>query len=67
MLIWYFMTAFCFTDGQAFKIAGWFPDGTERLKDSDIDALLSGRIAETRAEWDRPVSENIGLDLHLSS
>lgn len=66
LLICYFRTAFCFWEGQAYKIAGWFPDGTGALKDSGIDDLLSKRIQETRAEWDRPVSDNSELDCRLS-
>jgi hypothetical protein len=53
-LVLYFSTAFCFKDGQAYKIFGWFPDGSGPLKDPDIDRLLFKRIQETRAEWDRP-------------
>jgi hypothetical protein len=54
LLVRYFSTAFCFADGQAYKIFGWFPDGTGALQDSGIDALLLKRIDETRAEWDKP-------------
>jgi hypothetical protein len=53
VLVRYFSEAFCFREGQACKIFGWFPDGTGTLKDSDLDSLLSGRIQETRAEWDQ--------------
>jgi len=56
----YFSAAFCFADGQAYKIFGWFPDGTGALTDSGIDCLLSQRIRETRAEWDKPDSDNAG-------
>jgi hypothetical protein len=66
LLILYFRTAFCFSDGQGYKISGWFPDGTGALTDSGIDDLLFKRIQETRAEWDRPVSDNSELDCHLS-
>jgi nicotinamide riboside kinase len=52
VLVRYFSEAFCFQEGQAYKIFGWFLDGTGALKDSDIDSLLSGRIQETRAHWD---------------
>jgi hypothetical protein len=51
LLVRYFSTAFYFTEGQGYKIFGWFPDGTGALKDSDIDSLLSKRIQETRTAW----------------
>jgi hypothetical protein len=54
LLVRYFSAAFCFTEGQGYKIFGWFPDDTGALKDSDIDGLLFRRIQETRAEWDKP-------------
>jgi hypothetical protein len=54
LLVRYFSTAFCFTEGQGYKIFGWFPDGTGALQDSGIDSLLFKRIQETRAEWDKP-------------
>jgi hypothetical protein len=54
LLVRYFSTAFCFTEGQAYKIFGWFPDGTGALQDSGIDALLLQRIHEARGEWDKP-------------
>ena len=54
LLVRYFSAAFCFTEGQAYKIFSWFPDGTGALKDSAIDSLLCKRIEETRAEWDKP-------------
>jgi hypothetical protein len=53
LLVRYFSTAFCFTEGQGYKIFGWFPDGTGALTDSDIDSLLSRRIQETRTAWDK--------------
>ncbi len=53
VLVRYFTEAFCFRDGQGYKIFGWFPDGTGALKDADIDSLLAGRIQETRAAWDK--------------
>jgi hypothetical protein len=53
VLVRYFTEAFCFQEGQGYKIFGWFPDGTGALKDSDVDGLLGGRIQETRAEWDK--------------
>ena len=67
VLFLYFSKAFCFAEGQGYKIFGWFPDGTGALKDAGIDDLLLKRIQETRAEWDKPVSENIELDFHLKS
>ena len=54
LLVRYFSTAFCFIEGQGYKIFGWFPDGTGSLSDSGIDSLLQKRIQETRAAWDRP-------------
>jgi hypothetical protein len=54
LLVRYFSTAFCFTEGQAYKIFGWFPDGTGALSDSGIDRLLFKRIEEARTEWDKP-------------
>jgi hypothetical protein len=54
-LVQYFSEAFCFSDGQAFPIFGWLPDGTGSLKDSEIDYLMTRRIQQTRAEW-----ENLG-------
>jgi len=67
LLVRYFSTAFCFTDGQGYKIFGWFPDGTGALNDSGIDALLFKRIQETRACWDKPVSDNVELELQPKS
>jgi hypothetical protein len=52
VLVRYFSAAFCFQEGQGYKIFGWFPDGTGTLKDADIDSLLSRPIQETRAQWD---------------
>ncbi len=54
LLVRYFSTAFCFTEGQGYKIFGWFPDGTGALRDADLDSLLSKRIQGSRAEWDKP-------------
>src|ERR1700722_9479428 len=54
LLVRYFSTAFCFTEGQAYKIFGWSPDDSGALKDSDIDNLLCKRIDETRSEWGKP-------------
>ena len=67
LLVRYFSTAFCFTEGQAYKIFGWFPDGTGALKDLDIDGLLFKRIQETRPQWDKSVSENVELDFRVRS
>ena len=50
----YFSEAFCFTNGQGYKIFGWFPDGTGALDDAALDSLLARRIQETRAAWDKP-------------
>ncbi len=61
-LVRYFSTAFCFTEGQAYKIFSWFPDGTGALQDKDIDNLLFKRIQETRPSWDSPVSDKDELD-----
>src|SRR5262249_55147793 len=49
----YFAEAFCFTNGQAYKIFGWLPDGTGALADAALDRLLAARIQETRAAWDK--------------
>jgi hypothetical protein len=51
-LVRYFTEAFCFTEGQAYPIFGWLPDGTGQLKDVDLDYLLAKRIGQTRAAWD---------------
>jgi hypothetical protein len=67
LLVRYFSTAFCFTEGQGYKIFGWFPDGTGALKDSGIDSLLFERIQETRAKWDDSVSENVEIDFQLKN
>jgi hypothetical protein len=64
LLVRYFSTAFCFTEGQGYKIFGWFPDGSGALKDLGIDSLLFKRIQETRAEWDKPDSDIIAIDSH---
>src|SRR5258708_3649601 len=53
LLVQYFSEAFWFSDGQAYPIFGWLPDGTGELKDSDIDYLLTKRIHQTRGEWDK--------------
>ena len=52
ILVRIFSEAFCFTDGQAYKIFSWFPDGTGSLKDTDLDLLLSEPIRQTRGQWD---------------
>lgn len=52
LLVQYFSEAFCFADGEAYPIFGWFSDGTGELKDGDIDRLLTKRIQRTRSEWD---------------
>jgi hypothetical protein len=57
LLVRYFSTAFCFTEGQGYKIFGWFPDGSGALQDSGLDRLLFRRIQETRAEWDNSDSD----------
>jgi hypothetical protein len=59
LLVRYFSTAFCFTEGQGYKIFGWLPDGSGALKDSGIDRLLFQRIQETRPEWDKADSRRI--------
>lgn len=51
-LVRYFSEAFCFTEGQAHPIFGWFPDGTGRLKDTDLDHVLGKRIEQTRGAWE---------------
>ncbi len=53
LLVRYFSEAFCFTEGQGYKIFGWFPDGTGSLQYSGIDRLLAPRIQETRPRWDK--------------
>ena len=58
LLVRYFSRAFCFTEGQAYKIFSWFPDGTGALKDVDIDPLLYKRIQETRPEWEKADAPN---------
>lgn len=67
LLVRYFSAAFCFTEGQGYKIFGWFPDGSGALRDSGIDTLLFKRIQENRPEWDKPVLDNVQLDFHASS
>jgi hypothetical protein len=52
-LVQYFSEAFCFSDGQAYPIFGWLPDGTGELQDADIDSLLTKRIDKTRKEWEQ--------------
>jgi hypothetical protein len=67
LLVRYFSIAFCFTEGQGYKIFGWFPDGTGALNDSGINALLTERILETQTEWDQPIADNVELDFHPKS
>jgi hypothetical protein len=50
----YFSEAFCPTNGQGYKIFGWFPDETGALTDAALDSLLAARVQETRAAWDKP-------------
>ena len=52
LLVQYFSEAFCFSDGQAYPIFGWFPDGTGELNDPAIDHLLTKRIRQTRDAWE---------------
>jgi hypothetical protein len=52
LLVRYISAAFCFTEGQGYKVFGWFPDESGELSDSTLDFLLSGRIEQTRSEWD---------------
>jgi len=54
LLVRYFAAAFSFKDGQGHPIHGWFADGSGELKDSDIDRIMSKRMQQTRAEWDKP-------------
>lgn len=63
LLVRYFSAAFCFTEGQGYKIFGWFPDGTGALKDSGVDQLLSERIQQTRVAWDRPDPDDVERDV----
>ena len=64
LLVRYFSTAFCFTEGQGYKIFGWFADGTGALNDSGIDSLLIERIRETETEWDKPIAADVELDFY---
>src|ERR1700730_6847472 len=52
LLVQYFSEAFCLTDGQAYPIFGWRPDGTGELSDSAIDELLGKRILRKCHEWE---------------
>jgi hypothetical protein len=61
LLVRYFSTVFCFTEGQGYKIFGWFPDGSGALQDAGIDRLLTPRIQESRAEWDKPEVDPVEL------
>jgi hypothetical protein len=51
LLVQYLSEAFCFSDGQAYPIFGWRPDGTGELNDAAIDELLVKRIQQTRSAW----------------
>src|SRR5258708_1684523 len=51
LLVQYFTEAFCFTDGQAYGLFGWLPNGSGELKDADIDYLLTKRIQQTKTQW----------------
>jgi hypothetical protein len=62
LLVRYFSEAFRFTEGQAYKIFSWFPDGTGALQDAGLDSLLVKRIQETRAEWDKYDSDKVEID-----
>ncbi len=53
LLVQYFSEAFCFSDGQAYPIFGWLPDGTGELKDPDVDYLLARRIEQARGDWEK--------------
>lgn len=53
LLVRYFSTAFYFTEGQGYKIFGWFPDHTGALQDAGLDSLLFKRTQETRSQWDQ--------------
>jgi len=52
LLVQYFSEAFCFSDGQAYPIFGWRPDGTGELSDVAVDELLAKLIQRTRHEWE---------------
>ena len=62
LLVRYFSTAFCFSEGQGYKIFGWFPDGTGALTDASLDDLLFKRVQETRTEWDKSATEMVGSE-----
>ena len=51
-LVRYFTEAFCFTEGQAYPIFGWLPDGTGPLQDADLEYLLTKRIRQTQCDWE---------------
>ena len=51
-LVQYFSEAFEFSDGEAYPIFGWQPDGTGELNDEEIDELLTKRIQRTRVVID---------------
>jgi hypothetical protein len=58
VLVRYFAEAFCFKDGEAHPIFGWFPGGICALTDADIDRIMSRRIEQTRMQWDSPDSQS---------
>jgi hypothetical protein len=64
LLVRYFSAAFGFTEGQGYKIFGWFPDGTGALQDAGLDSLLFTRIQETRSKWDK-VDPQSSLELQV--
>jgi hypothetical protein len=51
LLVRYFSEAFHFTEGQAYSIFGWHPDGRGEVADSTLDYLLSKHMQETRSGW----------------
>ena len=55
-LVEHFSEAFCFSDGEAYAIFGWFPGGGGELKDENIDYLLTSRIEKTTSEWDQELT-----------
>jgi len=50
LLVQYFAEAFCFSDGEAYALFGWRPDGAGELHDAKIDYLLGKRIQKTKKE-----------------
>src|SRR3954463_15017594 len=47
-----FSEAFEFTDGEAYPIFGWRPDGTGELRDPAIDEMLTKRMQRARVGVD---------------